>query len=169
MNDKKVCVIMGSDSDLSVVRGAFEVLKDFGVSYEARIISAHRTPDAAINFARNAKKDGFGVVIAAAGKAAHLAGAVAANTVLPVIGVPIKSSAFLGLDSLLSTVQMPKGVPVATVAVDGAENAALLAVQILAVGDPSLSDKLEAYKKAMEAEIIKKDSELANRIKELLI
>ena len=160
---------MGSDSDLSVVRGAFEVLKDFGVSYEARIISAHRTPDAAINFARNAKKDGFGVVIAAAGKAAHLAGAVAANTVLPVIGVPIKSSAFLGLDSLLSTVQMPKGVPVATVAVDGAENAALLAVQILAVGDPSLSDKLEAYKKAMEAEIIKKDSELANRIKELLI
>lgn len=148
---KKVGIIMGSDSDLPVVQKAIDVLKNFEVPFEVHVYSAHRTPVEARDFSVNARKNGFGVIIAAAGMAAHLAGAVAANTTLPVIGIPCKSSNFDGLDALLSTVMMPTGIPVATVAVDGASNAALLAIQILAVTDPCLSDKLDA-KRASDAE-----------------
>ena len=154
---KKVAVVMGSDSDLPVVSRAITQLKHFGIPYEARIISAHRTPQAAELLAKNAAADGFGVIIAAAGKAAHLGGVLAAYTTLPVIGLPIKSSLMDGLDSLLSMVQMPKGIPVATVAVDGAENAGLLAVQMLAIGDAELSKKLEQFKSEMAAEVVEKD------------
>ena len=157
---KKVAVVMGSDSDLPVVGKAIEQLKAFGVPYEARVISAHRTPAQAEDFAKNAASNGFGVIIAAAGKAAHLGGVLAAYTTLPVIGLPIKSSFMDGLDSLLSMVQMPKGIPVATVAVDGAENAGLLAVQILAVSDTDLAKKLADYKLAMEREVCEKDNRL---------
>lgn len=157
---KKVAVIMGSDSDLPVLKDTFAVLKDFGVQYEAHIMSAHRTPDRAGEFSKNAKDNGFGVVIAAAGKAAHLAGVLAAHTTLPVIGIPIKSSTLDGLDSLLSTVQMPKGIPVATVAIDGAGNAALLAIQMLALSDENLSEKLTLYKRRMEHDVIDKDVRL---------
>ena len=136
---KKVGIIMGSDSDLPVVEKAIYKLKEFDVPFEVHIYSAHRTPKEAKEFAENARDNGFGAIIAAAGKAAHLAGAMAANTTLPVIGIPIKSSTLDGLDALLSTVQMPSGMPVATVAIDGAENAALLAIQILAVNDAELS------------------------------
>lgn len=139
---KKVAIIMGSDSDLPIVEKAILKLKSFDVPYEVHIYSAHRTPKEAKEFSENARKNGFGVIIAAAGKAAHLAGAIAANTTLPVIGIPIKASTLDGLDALLSTVQMPSGMPVATVAIDGAENAALLAVQILSVEDKTLADKL---------------------------
>ena len=132
---KKVGVIMGSDSDLPVVEKAIDKLKEYGVPYEVHVYSAHRTPVQAGEFARTAQENGFGAIIAAAGKAAHLAGALAANTTLPVIGIPVKSSTLDGLDALLSTVQMPTGIPVATVAIDGAANAALLAIQILAVSD----------------------------------
>ncbi len=148
---------MGSDSDLPVVRGAFEKLKAFGIPYEIRVISAHRTPDAAEDFARSAIDRGFGVIIAAAGKAAHLAGVSAATTTLPVIGLPIKSSFMDGLDSLLSMVQMPAGVPVAVVAVGGAENAGILAAQILALSEPELSEKLIAFKRSMAEECAAKD------------
>ena len=148
---KKVGIIMGSDSDLPVVQKAIDVLKNFEVPFEVHVYSAHRTPVEARDFAINARKNGFGVIIAAAGMAAHLAGAIAANTTLPVIGIPCKSSNFDGLDALLSTVMMPTGIPVATVAVDGASNAALLAVQILAVADSCLSDKLDS-KRASDAE-----------------
>ena len=138
---KKVIVVMGSDSDLPVMAEAVKTLVQFGVPYSLRVASAHRTPEAAAQLAKGAREENTGVIIAAAGKAAHLAGVLAAYTTLPVIGVPIKSSTMDGLDSLLSTVQMPSGIPVATVAINGAENAALLAVQILALADPALSER----------------------------
>jgi 5-(carboxyamino)imidazole ribonucleotide mutase len=150
---------MGSRSDYKVVERAEAVLDSFDVAYTTRIISAHRTPSAAEAFSKSAEDEGFEVVIAAAGKAAHLAGVMAANTPLPVIGLPIKSSTLDGLDSLLSTVQMPKGVPVATVAIDGAENAALLAVQIMAVKDPGLREAMRTYKRNMEREIMQADQD----------
>lgn len=157
---KKVAIIIGSDSDLKVMGKCKDKLASFGVENEIRIMSAHRTPMAACNYAEKAKENGFGVIIAAAGKAAHLAGVIAAHTTLPVIGVPIKSSTLDGLDSLLSTVQMPSGVPVATVAIDGAENAAILAVQILAVSDSELSDRLSQMKIDMEKAVMEKDAKL---------
>ena len=157
---KKVAIIMGSDSDLPVVEKAAAVLKNFGVSFEVRVISAHRTPSAAEEFSLSAAAMGFGVIIAAAGKAAHLAGCLAANTILPVIGIPIKSSTLDGLDALLSTVQMPSGIPVATVAIDGAENAGLLAVQILALGDAALSAKFAEYKVKMAEAVAVKDAKV---------
>jgi 5-(carboxyamino)imidazole ribonucleotide mutase len=157
---KKVAVIMGSDSDLPVVEGAFGIFEKFGVPYDVFILSAHRTPDEVRELASKARENGYGVMIAAAGMAAHLAGAVAAVTTLPVIGIPVKSGPFEGLDALLSTVQMPSGIPVATVAIDGAKNAAYLAVQILALGDPDLTDKLEAQRSAAAADILAKDRAL---------
>ncbi len=157
---KKVAVIMGSDSDYPIVKKALQMLKSFEVEYEVRVMSAHRTPAQACAFASSAKRNGFGAIIAAAGKAAHLAGVLAAHTTLPVIGIPIKASVLDGLDALLATVQMPKGVPVATVAIDGAENAALLAVQILAVADDALAAKLDVMKQEMEASVLKADAEL---------
>ncbi len=157
---KKVAVVMGSDSDLSTMQPCIDRLHAFGVPVSVRIISAHRTPQTAEAFASNAENEGFGVVIAAAGKAAHLAGVLAAYTTLPVIGVPIKTSMMGGLDSLLSMVQMPKGIPVACVAVDGADNAAILAVQMLALADKELADKLTQFKKDMAAEVAAKDAKL---------
>lgn len=162
---KKVAVIMGSDSDLPVVEPALKKLKGFGIVFEAHVMSAHRTPARAAQFAQNARENGFGVIIAAAGKAAHLAGVLAAHTTLPVIGIPVKSSTFDGLDALMSTVQMPAGIPVATVAVDGADNAAILAAQILALADDNLSAKLSAMKADMEAQVIEKDKLLQEKIK----
>lgn len=155
----KVGIVMGSKSDYPVVQKAEQMLDKFGVEYETRIISAHRTPRQAEEFAANAEAAGFGCIIAAAGKAAHLAGVLAATTPLPVIGIPMKSSTLDGLDSLLSVVQMPKGVPVATVAIDGAENAALLAVQILATADPALRQAMKDFKKKQEEEIVALDKE----------
>ena len=160
---KKVGIIMGSDSDLPVVQKAAEVLSDFGVPYEIHIYSAHRTPVEAREFSTTAKEKGFGVIIAAAGMAAHLAGAMAAGTTLPVIGIPIKSEQLGGLDALLSTVQMPSGIPVATVAIDGAKNAAVLAVEILALGDDELSAKLEKFRADGTAAALKKDAAINNR------
>ncbi len=160
---KKVGIVMGSDSDLPVIEKAFGVLEEYGVPFEVRVLSAHRTPSAARDFAAGAADNGFGVIIAAAGKAAHLAGAMAANTTLPVIGIPVKSSTLDGLDALLSTVQMPSGMPVATVAIDGAANAALLAVQILAVNDCRLSDLLKEKRAAGEEKILKKDREISEK------
>ena len=157
---KKVAVIMGSDSDFAVVKAAVEQLKQLEIPCEVRVMSAHRTPRQACEFSAQARENGFGVIIAAAGKAAHLAGVLAAHTTLPVIGIPIKSSTMDGLDSLLSTVQMPKGVPVATVAIDGAANAALLAAQILAVADDALADKLAAIKVQMEEAVVAADRKL---------
>lgn len=154
---KKVAVIMGSDSDLPVVEKAISKLVDFGVPFEVHVYSAHRTPVEAAQFTLSAQENGFGVIIAAAGKAAHLAGAIAANTVLPVIGIPIKSSTLDGLDALLSTVQMPSGIPVATVAIDGAENAALLAISILAVYEPELAEKLSAFRAAASEKVLEKN------------
>lgn len=165
---KKVAVIMGSDSDLPVMKTCFSTLAGFGVEYEAHVMSAHRTPDRAAEFAKEAVSEGFGVIIAAAGKAAHLGGVLAAHTTLPVIGIPIKSSALDGLDALLSTVQMPSGIPVACVAIDGAANAALLAVQILAVGEPSLAKKLADFKANMSDEVTEKDRGLGEKIAALL-
>ncbi|MDR3345363.1 MAG: 5-(carboxyamino)imidazole ribonucleotide mutase [Oscillospiraceae bacterium] len=144
---KKVGVVMGSESDLPVLLPAFRALDELGIAWEARVLSAHRTPKAAADFAEAAAENGFGVIIAAAGKAAHLAGAMAANTVLPIIGVPVKASALEGLDALLSTVQMPPGIPVATVAIDGAKNAAILAAQILALSDETIRGKLITLRK----------------------
>ncbi len=164
---KKVAIIMGSDSDLPVVKPAITTLKDFGVAYEVRVMSAHRTPDAAAEFSKTAKDNGFGVIIAAAGKAAHLGGVLAAHTVLPVIGIPVKSSTLDGLDALLATVQMPSGIPVATVAIDGAANAALLAIQMLALSDEALSEKFAAYKVSMAEGVAKKDAALQEKLKEL--
>lgn len=155
---KKVGVIMGSDSDLPVVEKAIDKLKEFGVPYEVHVYSAHRTPEQAGEFSRTAQEKGFGALIAAAGKAAHLAGAVAANTVLPVIGIPVKSSTLDGLDALLSTVQMPTGIPVATVAIDGAANAALLAIQILAVSDEALAEKLRQSRTAESQKVLEKNA-----------
>lgn len=158
---KKIGIVMGSDSDLPVVEKAMTTLEKFGVPFEAHVYSAHRTPVEASAFAKGARENGFGAIIAAAGKAAHLAGAMAANTTLPVIGIPIKSSTLDGLDALLSTVQMPGGLPVATVAIDGAENAALLAIQILAVEDAELAAKLDAARAEAAAKVLKKDAALA--------
>lgn len=163
MPAKKVALILGSDSDLDAVAPAKKRLDSLGIPVEAHIISAHRTPEAAAEFAKNARARGFGAIIAAAGKAAHLAGALAANTTLPVIGIPVKSSTLDGLDALLSTVQMPTGVPVATVAIDGAANAALLAAQILAVTDEGLSAKLETLKAGMKRAALEKDAALQTK------
>ncbi len=158
MEQKKVAVIMGSDSDLPVVKKAIGRLKSFEIPVEVHVMSAHRTPAAAAGFAAQAADNGFGVIIAAAGKAAHLAGVLAAHTTLPVIGIPIKSSTLDGLDSLLSTVQMPAGVPVATVAIDGAENAAILAAQMLAIYDPRLQKRLADFKAEMAQAVEQKDA-----------
>ncbi|MGM9577870.1 MAG: 5-(carboxyamino)imidazole ribonucleotide mutase [Evtepia sp.] len=155
---KKVGVIMGSDSDLPVVEKAIDKLKEYEVPFEVHVYSAHRTPEEAKDFARTAQEKGFGAIIAAAGKAAHLAGALAANTTLPVIGIPVKSSTLDGLDALLSTVQMPTGIPVATVAIDGAANAALLAIQILAVSDEALAEKLRATRAADAKKVLEKNA-----------
>jgi len=156
----KVALIMGSKSDYPVVQRSEEVLKSFGVEFETRVISAHRTPKAAAEFAEKAEANGIEIIIAAAGKAAHLAGVMAAGTALPIIGIPVKSSTLDGLDSLLSMVQMPKGVPVATVAIDGAENAALLAVQILSLKYPGLRAAMKEYKENMERDILAEDKNL---------
>lgn len=163
----KIAVIMGSDSDLNIMKDCVKTLKSLGIEYEARVISAHRTPYEAESFAKNAIHNGFSAIIAAAGKAAHLAGVLAAYTVLPVIAVPIKSSTLDGLDALLSMVQMPSGIPVATVAIDGAVNAALLAAQILAVSDEKIMAKLTAQKLQMAEDVKKKDEELGKKIEEL--
>lgn len=164
---KKVAVIMGSDSDLPAVSDAIKQLKEFGIPFDAHVISAHRTPYDAEQFAKNARSNGFGAIIAAAGKAAALPGVIAAYTTLPVIGLPIKSSTMDGLDSLLSIVQMPSGVPVATVAIGGAQNAALLAAQILAVSDDALAEKLSDFKTAMADKIKEKDAALQEEISNL--
>lgn len=156
----KVGVVMGSKSDLPVVEKGIQVLKDFGVEPVVRILSAHRTPSQAESFSKEAENDGIEVIIAAAGKAAHLGGVLAANTPLPVIGIPMKTSDLGGMDSLLSTVQMPKGVPVATVAIGGAENAALLAIQMLGLKYPEMREKFRDYKKQQEEDILKADSEI---------
>ena len=158
---KKIAIIMGSDSDLPVVQKAADTLRSFGVPYEMHVYSAHRTPEQARDFSVNARKNGFGVIIAAAGMAAHLAGALAANTTLPVIGIPMRSTTFTnGIDALLSTVQMPSGIPVATVAVDGAVNAALLAIEMLAVTDEELAAKLDAKRRADAEKVLEKDAAL---------
>lgn len=160
---KKVGIIMGSDSDLPVVEKAIDTLKEFGVPYEVHVFSAHRTPIQAADFSKNARERGFGAIIAAAGKAAHLAGAIAANTTLPVIGIPVKSSTLDGLDALLSTVQMPSGIPVATVAIDGAANAALLSIQILAVSDKELADKLDASRAKASENVLGKNKAIEEK------
>ena len=161
---KKVAVIMGSDSDFPIVSPAIKRLKSFGIPVEVRVMSAHRTPDAAAEFSKNAKAEGFGVIIAAAGKAAHLGGVLAAHTTLPVIGIPVKSSTLDGLDALLSTVQMPSGIPVATVALDGADNAAILAAQMLALSDDSIAAQLEQMKVDMEKGVAKKNEALQAKV-----
>ena len=157
---KKVAVIMGSDSDFNSLKPAFQKLKDFGIPFEARVISAHRTPDVAAEFSKNARSNGFGVIIAAAGKAAHLAGVMASMTTIPVIGIPVKSSFMDGMDSLLSVVQMPSGIPVATVAVDGAENAAILAAQILGLSDDDIAGRLTKFKSDMAQKVCEKDQKI---------
>lgn len=157
----KAAIIMGSKSDYDVVSKAEKVLADFGVEYETRVISAHRTPQIAADFAKNAEENGFEVIICAAGKAAHLAGVMAGGSALPVIGIPMKTSDMGGMDSLLSTVQMPKGVPVATVAIGGAENAALLAVQMMSLKYPELREAFREYKAAMAKEVMAIDAEFS--------
>lgn len=164
MEKNKVAIIMGSDSDLPVVEKTINTLKDLGIPFEAHVMSAHRTPEEACAFARTAADKGFGVIIAAAGKAAHLAGVLAGHTPLPVIGIPMKSSTMDGLDSLLSTVQMPSGVPVATVAIDGAENAGLLAAQMLAIADENLFAKLQEKKEQMRQKVMEKDKKLQEKL-----
>ena len=159
---RKVAVMMGSDSDLPIVQKAIDTLVSFGVPYEAHIYSAHRTPEQAKDFSQNARENGFGAIICAAGMAAHLAGAIAANTTLPVIGIPIQSKNLGGMDALLSTVMMPPGIPVATVAIDGAVNAALLSIQILAVEDDLLAKKLDAKRKSDAEKVLEKDAALQN-------
>ena len=161
---KKIGIVMVSDSDMPVVSKAIDTLKEFEVPYEVHIYSAHRTPQEAKAFAEGAVEAGFGAIIAAAGKAAHLAGAIAANTTLPVIGIPVKSSTLDGLDALLSTVQMPSGIPVATVAIDGAANAALLAAQILAIEDEALALKLSEQRKANAQKVLEKDAAIAAQL-----
>ncbi|MDK2917645.1 MAG: 5-(carboxyamino)imidazole ribonucleotide mutase [Candidatus Petromonas sp.] len=161
----KIAIIMGSDSDYDVIKKSVKILKEFEVETEVRVISAHRTPYKAIEFAENAEQMGFELIIGAAGKAAHLPGVLAGVSTLPVIGLPIKSSTMDGLDSLLSIVQMPKGVPVATVAINGAENAALLAVQILSVKYPELREKFRAYKKDMAKQVEEKDEKIRLQVK----
>ncbi len=161
---KKIGIVMGSDSDMPVVSKAIDTLKELQVPYEVHIYSAHRTPEEAKAFAEKARANDFGAIIAAAGKAAHLAGAIAANTTLPVIGIPVSSSTLDGLDALLSTVQMPSGIPVATVAIDGAANAALLAAQMLAIGDKDLADRLQEQREANAQKILEKDAALAAKL-----
>ena len=161
---KKVAIIMGSDSDLPVVKPAWEELKKLGIPCEAHVMSAHRTPAAAAEFSKNARANGFGVIIAAAGMAAHLAGALAANTTLPIIGIPVKGGAMDGLDALLATVMMPSGIPVATVALNGAKNAAVLAAQMLAIEDAELAAKLDAARQDMAAQIEVKDKALQQQL-----
>ena len=165
---KKVAIIMGSDSDLNAVKPAALMLRKLGIPFAMRVISAHRTPEEAARFAKGAAEEGFGVLIAAAGKAAHLAGALAANSPLPVIGIPIKSSTLDGLDALLSTVQMPSGMPVATVAIDGAQNAAILAAQILALGDETLAARVAALRAEQTKKVIEKDEQLQKNIETIL-
>ena len=160
---KKIAVIMGSDSDLPVVQKAIDVLDEYGVPYEVHVYSAHRTPEQSREFSLKARENGFGAIIAAAGKAAHLAGALAANTTLPVIGIPVKSSTLDGLDALLSTVQMPSGIPVATVAIDGAANAALLAIQILSVSDAEIAAKLDRARCSASAKVLEKDKAISEK------
>lgn len=164
---KKVAIIMGSDSDWKVVKAAAEQLRAWEIPFEAHIMSAHRTPEEAAAFAKGAREAGFGVLIAAAGMAAHLAGVLAGNTTLPVIGLPLKGGAMDGLDALLSTVQMPSGVPVATVALNGAKNAALLTAQILSLSEPALADRLSAAKEEMRERIGEKDAALQEELKAL--
>lgn len=161
---KKVGIVMGSDSDLPIIKKATDTLKELGVPFEVHIYSAHRTPVEARDFALGARENGFGAIIAAAGMAAHLAGAIAANTTLPVIGIPCKSSNLDGMDALLSTVQMPSGIPVATVAINGGANAALLAAQILAVEDRELAAKLDKKRKDAAEAVLKKDAEVMNNL-----
>jgi len=161
---KKVGVIMGSINDLNTVKPAIDLLKELGIPFEAHVYSAHRSPLEAAAFAKSAVSNGFGAIIAAAGKAAHLAGALAAQTTLPVIGIPVKSSTLDGLDALLSTVQMPSGLPVATVAIDGSYNAAMLAAQIIAVSDAPLSERLFKMREEMHEAVLEKDRELQDKI-----
>ena len=160
---KKIGIVMGSDSDLPVVQKAIDVLRQFEVPYEVHIYSAHRTPDEAADFAQHARENGFGAIIAAAGMAAHLAGALAARTTLPVIGIPVKSKYLDGIDALLSTVQMPSGIPVATVAIDGAVNAALLSLQILAVSDEALAKRLDDARRAGAEKVLAANQELEEK------
>lgn len=160
--EDKVAIIMGSDSDLPVMKEAADVLEEFGVSFEIKVLSAHRSPNETQEFVKSAKDKGLKVIIAAAGGAAHLAGVSAAHTTLPVIGVPVMSKSLEGMDSLLSTVQMPPGIPVATVGINGAKNAGLLAIQILALSDESLNKKLEDYKKKLETGVMEKNEKLEN-------
>ena len=162
---KKVAIIMGSDSDLPIIEKAIDILKDFSIPFEVHIYSAHRTPEKAIEFSKNAEKNGFGVIIAAAGMAAHLAGVIAANTILPVIGIPCKSQNLEGIDALLSTVQMPSGIPVATVAINGGVNAALLSIEILGVNDKELSKKLKEKRIKDSEAILKKDITINEKFK----
>lgn len=160
---KKVAIIMGSDSDLPILEKTMDVLKSFAVPFETHVYSAHRTPEQAISFAKNAEDNGFGVMICAAGMAAHLAGVIAANTTLPVIGIPCKSSVLDGMDALLSTVMMPSGIPVATVAINGGANAGLLAIQIIALSDKELSDKLKAKREADTKKVLEKDQAVGEK------
>ena len=162
---KKVGSVMGSDSDLPILRKAMDTLDSLGIPFEAHVYSAHRTPEQARHFALHARENGFGAMIAAAGMAAHLAGAIAANTTIPVIGIPCKSTNLDGIDALLSTVQMPSGIPVATVAINGAVNAALLAAQILAVSDEALAKKLDAKRASDAAKVLQKDAALQEELK----
>lgn len=163
---KKVGIIMGSDSDLPILKKTAATLRSLGIPYETHVYSAHRTPDEAKNFAVSARENGFGVLICAAGMAAHLAGAIAANSTLPVIGIPCKSNTLDGIDALLATVMMPSGIPVATVAIDGGVNAALLSAQILAVEDSELAAKLDEKRKKDAAAVLEKDAAIAQRIEE---
>lgn len=160
---KKVGILMGSDSDLPIIEKTIQTLKEFDIPYEVHVYSAHRTPEKALEFSSNAKSNNFGVIICAAGMAAHLAGAIAANTVLPVIGIPCKSSNLDGIDALLSTVQMPPGIPVATVAINGGVNAALLAIQILSLADNSLYDKLLKRRESDKEKVLEKDRQICEK------
>ena len=161
---KKVAIIMGSDSDLPIVEKGVKILKEFGVPFEVHVFSAHRTPEESAQFSKNARANGFGAIIAAAGMAAHLAGAIAANTTIPVIGIPVCSGNLGGMDALLATVQMPTGIPVATVAVNGAANAALLAIQMLSLEDKELADKLDAKRKSDAQAVLDKDINIASQL-----
>ena len=167
LTNPKVAIVMGSDSDYPILEKCIKILKDFGVEVDVSVCSAHRTPDRAADFARSAEEKGFSVIVAAAGKAAHLPGVLAAYTVLPVIGLPIQSSTLDGLDSLLSIVQMPSGIPVATVAINGSENAALLAVQIIGVKYPEIRAKMHQYKENMKKSVDEKDRKLKEKLKSL--
>ena len=157
---KKIAIIMGSDSDLPVVKKAADMLAEFGVPYEVHVFSAHRTPAQAVQFSREARANGFGAIIAAAGMAAHLAGVIASGTTLPVVGIPIAAGALGGVDALYATVQMPTGIPVATVAINGAANAALLCIQMLAIEDEELAEKLEAKRLADTAAVLEKNAKM---------